>query len=92
MLPRGGAGAAAVGNLHAAMDPCYQALAIAPAEADVHLVLAELYLDRGWRWPAADKLVLLGRLSELDGDADPRTAVHAGRRAFPDDPVAAICA
>ena len=41
----------AVGQFHAAIDACYEALAIAPADPDVHLALAELYLDRGWRVP-----------------------------------------
>ncbi len=46
---------------------------------DVHLRLAELYLDRGWRAPAADKLVLLGRLAELTGDdAHAGPPVHDG--------------
>jgi tetratricopeptide (TPR) repeat protein len=82
-----------IGNLHAALDQCYQALAIAPAGGDVHLALTELYLDRGWRVPAADKLVLLGRLSELGGDdvTRARLCTLAADR-FPEDPrFAAIC-
>lgn len=82
-----------IGNLHAALDQCYQALAISPADGGVHLALTELYLDRGWRVPAADKLVLLGRLSEL-GDDDltkARLCTLAADR-FPDDTrFAAIC-
>lgn len=82
-----------IGNLHAAMDACYQALAVSPADGDVHLILTELYLDRGWRVPAADKLVLLGRLVELAGDDLTRArlcAMAADR--FPDDTrLAAIC-
>ena len=66
-------------QLGVAMDACYQALAIEPPDPDVHLLLAELYLDRGWRGPAADKLVLLGRLSRLTGDErHPDPAVRAG--------------
>jgi tetratricopeptide (TPR) repeat protein len=61
-----------LGQLHAAIDACYEALAIAPADPEIHLALAELYLDRGWRTLSTDKLVLLGRLVELTGD-------HAGR-------------
>jgi len=84
----------AVGQLNAAMDACYQALAILPSDPDVHLLLAELYLDRGWRGPAADKLVLLGRLTELTDDGATRTrlcALVASR--FPDDPrFEALCA
>jgi tetratricopeptide (TPR) repeat protein len=74
--------------LASAIDACYQALAFAPDDADVHLRLVELYLDAGWATPAADKLALLGRLTELD---DRRGAVRArivGLAAdhFPDDP------
>ncbi len=83
-----------VGQFHAAMDACYQALAIMPADPDIHLLLAELYLDRGWRGPAADKLVLLGRLSKLTGDGATRGRLcYLAAAKFPDDPrLAAICA
>ena len=82
-----------IGNLHAAMDACYHALAVSPADGAVHLSLTELYLDRGWRAAAADKLVLLGRLSELAGDdlTRARLCTMAAER-FPDDTrLAAIC-
>lgn len=83
-----------VGQFHAAMDACYQALAIMPADPDVHLLLAEIYLDRGWRGPAADKLVLLGRLSKLTGDGATRGRLcYLAAARFPDDErLAAICA
>jgi thioredoxin-like negative regulator of GroEL len=83
-----------LGRLHAAIDACYEALAIAPADPDIHLALAELYLDQGWRALAADKLVLLGRLVQLTGDSATRARLCdlAGTR-FADDPrLAAICA
>ena len=51
----------AAGQLHAAIDVCYLALATSPADPGLHLNLAELYLDLGWRTTAADKLVLLAR-------------------------------
>ena len=83
-----------LGQLHAAIDACYEALAIAPADPEIHLALAELYLDRGWRTLSADKLVLLGRLLELTGDGVARArlcALVAAR--FTDEPrLAAICA
>jgi hypothetical protein len=84
----------AVGQFHAAMDACYQALAILPSDPDIHLLLAELYLDRGWRGPAADKLVLLGRLSQLTGDGTTRGRLcYLAAARFPDDPrLAAVCA
>ena len=75
------------------MDACYQALAVSPAAGDVHLTLTELYLDRGWRTPAADKLVLLGRLAELAGDdlTRARLCTMAAER-FPDETrLAAFC-
>ena len=88
------AGHRAVGQFHAAMDACYQALAILPSDPDIHLLLAELYLDRGWRGPAADKLVLLGRLAQLTGDAATRARLcYLAAARFPDDPrLAAVCA
>ncbi len=56
------------GLLEAALDTCYQALAVAPADPAIHLALAGLYLDRGWRVPAVDKVILLGRLADLTDD------------------------
>ena len=57
-------------------------------------MLAELYLDRGWRAPAAEKLVLLGRLAQLNGDAETRARLcYLAAARFPDDPrLAAVCA
>jgi tetratricopeptide (TPR) repeat protein len=82
-----------LGQLHAAIDACYEALAIAPADPEIHLALAELYLDRGWRTLSADKLVLLGRLVDLSGDTVARArlcALVATR--FADEPrLAAYC-
>ena len=84
----------AVGQFHAAMDACSQGLAIMPSDPDIHLLLAELYLDRGWRGPAADKLVLLGRLSRLTGDDATRARLcYLAAARFPDDTrLAAVCA
>lgn len=87
------AGHRGVGQLNAAMDACYQALAILPSDPEVHLLLAELYLDRGWRGPAADKLVLLGRLTELTDDGETRARLcELATARFPDDPrFTAVC-
>ncbi len=83
-----------LGQLHAAIDACYEALAIAPADPEIHLALAELYLDRGWRTLSADKLALLGRLVELTGDGAARArlcSLVAAR--FADEPrLTALCA
>ena len=49
-------------------------LAILLSDPDIHLLLAELYLDRGWRGPAADKAGSAGRLTQLTDDATPAPA------------------
>ena len=87
-------GLRSLGQLHAAIDACYEALAISPADPDIHLTLAKLYLDRGWRALSADKLVLLGRLVQLTGDDATRTRLCTLASArFPDDSrLAALCA
>jgi tetratricopeptide (TPR) repeat protein len=83
----------AAGQIHAAIDACYQALATNPADPTLHLALAELYADRGWRTTAADKLVLLSRLVEIGGDPSIRERVCSIATRLPDDPrLEAICA
>ncbi len=84
----------AAGQLHAAIDVCYQALATSPADPGLHLTLAELYLDLGWRDTATDKLLLLARLADLGDDSETRTrlcGVVAAR--LSDDPrLVSLCA
>src|SRR5439155_962818 len=82
------------GRLVAAVDACDLAIGVAPADPDLHLLLAELYLDRGWRTLAVDKLLLLGRIAELDADAATRERLCALVTArLPDEPrLAALCA
>jgi tetratricopeptide (TPR) repeat protein len=81
-------GLQAEGLLVAALDACYLVLAFAPDDPDVHLRLVELYLEEGWEAPAADKLALLARLTELDGGHRDARARIVGLAAdhFPDDP------
>jgi tetratricopeptide (TPR) repeat protein len=64
------------GRTSAALDACDLAIAVAPSDVDLHLLLAELYLDRGWRPLAVDKVLLLGRLADLDDDAVARERVR----------------
>jgi tetratricopeptide (TPR) repeat protein len=82
------------GRLNAALDACYMALGIAPFDFEVHLLLAELYLEQGWRSPAADKLVLLGRVVDLADDVEGRRRICALASArIPDDErLVALCA
>jgi tetratricopeptide (TPR) repeat protein len=83
----------AAGQLHAAIDSCYIALATNPADPALHLSLAELYLDRGWRSTAADKLLLLARLVDLGEDPSARERICELASRIPDDPrLEAICA
>lgn len=84
----------AAGQFHASIDACYEALAIAPADPAVHFALVLLYLDRGWRTLAADKLILIGRLAQLSGDtASQARLCDLVVRRFPDDPrLVAMCA
>jgi tetratricopeptide (TPR) repeat protein len=84
----------AAGKIDAALDACYLALGLAPADPELHLALAELYLDRGWRGPAADKILLLGRLVDFtrDGTIRERVCELVATR-LPDDPrLTALCA
>jgi Tetratricopeptide repeat len=75
------------GRSFAAIDACYLALAVAPADVDLHLMLTRLYLERGWRGPAVDKLLLLGRLADLADDADTRTRLRdLASQELPDEP------
>jgi len=84
----------AAGRFAAALDACYGALAVAPSDTSLHLELVDVYLARGWRTLAAEKLLLLGRLIELDGDdagQERLCSVIAAR--FSDDPrLTAMCA
>jgi hypothetical protein len=59
----------------AAIDACYLALAVAPADPGLHLALAEIYLDRGWRPLAVEKLDRLVHLATLTEDRPTRTRI-----------------
>jgi tetratricopeptide (TPR) repeat protein len=58
---------------NAALDVCTSALAFAPAHVDLHLQIAELYVDRGWNHLAGETYLRLLRLTRLDDD----TVAHA---------------
>ena len=87
------AGHRAADQPHAAIDVCYMALGATPDDPSVHLALADLYLDRGWRTVAADKLVLLARLADLTDDAETRVRLCGIATArLPDDTrLSALC-
>jgi Flp pilus assembly protein TadD len=81
-------------RLVAAIDACYLAIGLAPSDPELHLLLAEIYLDRGWRSQATDKLVLLARLAELDDDPATRDRLCTlATTRLPDEPrLAQLCA
>jgi tetratricopeptide (TPR) repeat protein len=82
------------GRFEAGLDAMHRLLQRDPGDVEAHLVLVELYVARGWNSLAAEKLVLLGRLAELDDDQETRQRLCAvAGRAFPDDEhLAALCA
>ncbi|HSW41502.1 MAG TPA: hypothetical protein VLM76_03225 [Patescibacteria group bacterium] len=66
------------GRIAAAFDACLLGIGIRPGHVDVHLLLADLALDRGWTSQAQDAYRQLLRLADLEGDA---AAVDLVRRA-----------
>jgi tetratricopeptide (TPR) repeat protein len=71
----------------AALDACATALAFSPADPEVHLALAELYLQHGWRGVAIEKLLLLDRFVDLTDDRPARARLReAVERLLPDEP------
>jgi tetratricopeptide (TPR) repeat protein len=67
----------AAGRPDAAIDVCLQLLALFPGDAHVHLAIAGLQLDRGWRILATEKIQLLLRLTALTGDTQAEADAHA---------------
>jgi tetratricopeptide (TPR) repeat protein len=87
------AGMLAVADRHAdrrrhvtALELCFRALSMAPADVRVHLSIARLHLALGWRRRAIDEVTRLARLVDLadDGEGRDRIAafVNAELRAF----------
>lgn len=66
----------AAGRLDAALDACFQLLAITPGDPHVHLALANLQLDQGWTPLAREKIELLVRLTSLTGDTQAAADTH----------------
>jgi tetratricopeptide (TPR) repeat protein len=67
----------AAGRLDAAMDACLALLAVTPSDHRLQREIAAIQVDRGWTSTANDKVRLLARLAELDGDADAEAALIA---------------
>jgi tetratricopeptide (TPR) repeat protein len=82
------------GRFEAGLDAMHRLLQRDPGNVDAHIELVELYVAHGWTSLAAEKLVLLGRLADLDDDQETRQRLCAvASRAFPDDEhLATLCA
>ena len=65
------------GRLDAAMDACLALLAVTPADHRLQREIAAIQVDRGWTSTANDKVRLLARLAELDGDVESGAALAA---------------
>jgi len=81
------------GRFEAGLDATHRLLMRSPSDVDAHLVLVEMYVSRSWDALAAEKLLLLGRLADLDGDEVTRRRLcQAASRAFPgNERLEALC-
>jgi tetratricopeptide (TPR) repeat protein len=57
------------GRVDAAFDACLLGIGVRPGDMDLHLLLADLAVDRGWTGQAGDAYRQMLRLADLDGDA-----------------------
>jgi tetratricopeptide (TPR) repeat protein len=77
----------AAGHPTAALDACVGGLRAGPGDADLHLLIAELAVERGALGSAADTYRGLLHLVEIEGDTVARDRVlAAAREALPEDP------
>ncbi len=65
------------GQAAAAFDACLEGIGVRPADVELHLLLADLAVDRGWTGHAADVYRNLIRLADLEGDPALAAAVRA---------------
>src|SRR5450759_2069411 len=81
------------GRFEAGLDAAHRLLQRAPGDVDAHLVLVELYVARDWNSLAMEKLVLLGRLAELNDDRETHQRLCAvAARTFPkEERLSAFC-
>jgi hypothetical protein len=81
------------GRFEAGLDATHRLLQGAPGDVDAHLVLVELYAARDWNALAVEKLMLLGRLAELNDDKEThqRLCAVAGRTFPNDERLSALC-
>jgi tetratricopeptide (TPR) repeat protein len=77
----------AEGRIAAAFDACLLGIGIRPGDVDLHLLLADLAVDRGWSAQAGESYRQLIRLADLDGDVATADLVRRTAAArLPNDP------
>ena len=75
------------GKVDAAFDACLLGIGVRPGDVDLHLLLADLAVDRGWTGQAEDAYRQLLRLADLDEDAARADLVRRAASArLPGDP------
>jgi Tfp pilus assembly protein PilF len=75
------------GRVAAAFDACLQGIGVRPGDVALHLMLADLAVDRGWTDQAGEAYRQLLRLADLDGDAAAAALVRqTAADRLPDDP------
>ncbi len=80
-------------RFEAGLDATHRLLQRAPGDVDAHLVLVDLYVARDWNALAMEKLILLGRLAELNHDKETlqRLCAVAGRTFPKDERLGVLC-
>ena len=75
------------GKVDAAFDACLLGIGVRPGDVGLHLLLADLAVDRGWTGQAGDAYRQLIRLADLDGDVAGADLVRGTAAArLPSDP------
>lgn len=64
-------------SFDAALDACFRALEARPGDIDVHLLMAGLYLRRGWTDHGVERVTFLDKRLRLDEEPQRRAALTA---------------
>lgn len=63
--------------LDASLDACFRALELSPGDPAIHLQMAAVYLQRGWRQHALERLTLIDRILRLEDRPDVRAGFES---------------
>lgn len=70
-------GYAQQGRFDGALDACFRALEARPGAIDVHMLMADMYLKRGWREHGVQRVLLLDKRLQIDEDPQRRASLTA---------------